>query len=426
MALVPISQGIPNSALGLFVQKHYAPAGQKAAFLKFKKSGFVPPATPAAAPAPAAAPSPAADPTLAGLGEGQVGHINAFDAFTARQTPRIQGAYDALATALNTNADQTSARLGSLGSLIQSSPSVGGAPPGTPGGTAALAEAARQSFGAKAAVTVGQESALPGMAKTTGQQYLDNFLNTRANARDALIGGYVTANASADQKQRETAAKLRGQDLQLLGTQLAQKGGLDKATIAALASQSNAGTAASSREAVAQTNASSRETVANIAAAARATVSGKNKKPAAGRPGSSQYASARTGYVKTIADDFFHTQAAPQRDAQGNVVKDPATGKIVKDPLGGTERVLYNSDTTPSILRGLALGLRPAHILAAIRSVNPDYGTHPTDVVEFEHALTSGGFPPRRATAIAKALLGSTAGSAAAGAASGLPAAVTF
>ncbi len=336
---------------------------------------------PGAAPAPAPVPSEFAD-----LDKLQIDQAKDYDADTARQTPRIRESYAALGTALNQNADATKDRLASLGSLIQASPTVGGAPSPVAGGPGALADAARQGFGASAAVTVGQQSALPAIAATTGQQYLDQFLAARSGGRDTMLNNFRTTNSEAAQASADRAAQIRGQNLQLLGTQLSQAGQNTRAELASDTTlQTNADDNATD---IAQTNATNatRMTIAEIQAAARATTTGKNAKPAAGRPGSPQYSSARQKYVTNLSKDFFRE------------IRDPKTGIVTEE--------LLTEDATASILRGMALGLRPAHVFQALRGVNPGYGTDRDDAREFQAALESGGVTRKRANAITKALTG--------------------
>lgn len=405
-----VTGGVPNSPLGLFVKKNYKGAGLQAqVFKKLTKSGFSPPKAPVVgAPVTGPTPNPNAAPVtpeLADLSNLQVDQVGSYDAETARQQPRIQGAYNALGTALTTNADETKNRLASLGSLIQSSPLVQGTREAVPGGTATLADAARQGFTANAAVTVGQQSALPGLAKVTGQQTLDNFIAARAGNRDTMLGGFRKSNADAynaqldaEQKVADRNAQLRGQNLQLLATQLTQKGALDRATLQALTSTTNNESDNATSRANTDANNATRLTAAQIAAQARAVTSGKNKRPAAGRPGSSQYATARSGYANNLRDDFFRDQPVYE-----NVTQPDGT---VKRQKTGTASQNYNTDATPSIVRGIALGLRPAHILQAIRGVDPGYGTDRADAREFVAALEAGGYDRKRANAIAKSLTG--------------------
>lgn len=390
--------GVPSSPLGLFVKAHYSAPTQKAVFLRLKKKGFQPPAGSAQPNPDPTSPAPTYNPEESSLAPAQHGQLASFDAFTTRQAPRIQGAYDALGTSLQQNADQTKNRLASLGSLIQGQPLVGGtAGQGVPGADQTLEDARRQAFTANAAVTVGQQSALPAMAATTGRQYLDNFVNTRQGQRDAMLSGFLTSNATAAQKAQEVAAKLRGQDLNLLATQLTQKGGLDRATLAALTSQSNTAAREAGQSARTDATNQTRMSIAQMQAAARAATAGKAKVPA-GKPGSPQYSSTRKDFVNKLGADFFKDQPVYE-----NVKQPDGTVKRVKT---GTAPQAYNTDTTPSILRGLALGLRPAHVFQALRGVDPGYGTDRADAREFQAALESGGIPRKRANAITKALTG--------------------
>lgn len=389
--------GIPNSPLGLFVKAHYSAPTRAAVFKKLTKSGFKVP-TGSTQPNPTGqGPAPTYNPEEASLDPYQHGVLSSFDAFTTRQQPRIQGAYQALGTSLQENADATKARLASLGSLIQGAPQVGDTR-AVPNGAATLSDASKQGFLANAAVTVGQQSALPAIAATTGQQYLDNFIATRQGQRDQLLGGFLSSNATQAQKAQEVAAKLRGQNLQLLATQLTQKGGLDRARLAALTSQQN--NAADNAAANARTDATNqtRLSIAQLQAQARLATSGK-KKPAAGRPGSPQYSSARQKYVNTLRSDFYETVPRYIKDPN-----DPTGKKVIQS--GTTEQLKGNGDATASILRGLALGLRPVHIFQAIRGIDPGYGSDRADAREFELALEQGGISRKRANAITKQFTG--------------------
>jgi len=175
---------------------------------------------------------------MTGLSSDHRQRVKTFDAATARQRPVVQTAYSDLQTSLNQNADATKARLASLGSLVQASPTVAGGTPGVPEADAQLADARRREATAASAVTVGQQSALPAIAATEGAKAVTAFDADRAAGREGLFSEIRTeqsqraaAQLEALQAQKEVAAQLRGQDLQLLGTQISQQGGLERALV---------------------------------------------------------------------------------------------------------------------------------------------------------------------------------------------------
>jgi hypothetical protein len=276
---------LPSSPLGKFVRAHYSAGARRAAFTKLSKSGFTVPGARATTPkAPASARmlppeligvpgvrgpffniTPRLNPNdyrfvtndqgrvfgaprteLDDLDFGGRQLVKAYDAQSAAQRPVIQGAYSDLQGALNQNADATKNRLASLGSLIQGQAPLAGAVQGVPGADAQLADARRQEQGANAAVTVGQMSALPAIAATEGTKALTGWDAERSTGHTGLIGelrGQAAEAAVNQQKalsdQRSLAAQLRGQDLQLLGTQIGQQGGLQRALISADTSRGN-------------------------------------------------------------------------------------------------------------------------------------------------------------------------------------------
>ena len=398
---------LPDTPLGAFVRKNYAPKMRKGAFRKLKKGGFVPPAELARKAreeriakliprdfigyegvSPAYRFRPRVDESkfvigtnaagrfftrprteLEGLDVNQRASIGRFDERTNAQVGQIEGAYQGLASDFNNLADQSAARLGSLGSLI-----------GTGHSQAQVAGAARTSEGeqnigqaqtdvnkdiasAQSAVAIGQSGLRAPAALEAGQRAVTGFRTDRANSRFEAIEGMRAANAEAaaeaDRFARELAAQIRGQDMQAIVQQISQTGQNSRAQVAAA-------TADADREANLQVELAQLRQDLEIAVLNNDTdlaqtiqqqigayerellkEDGKNGRAAAG--GSRNMGKVRDNYRKSLLKDLTNSQTTP--DGVNQTILNP------------------NADLVPAILDGLNRGLTPAGVVNTLRTI---------------------------------------------------------
>ncbi len=327
----------------------------------------------------------------------------------------IKGAYDSVAANARTDNASAQAQIAALAGLAGSGYADG----------SVQDQAAKQQATTLAAISASSGSRFPAVLESAGaneaksygvaragalaefdaNQYQADAARFKAGQENEL--GYAKLTADNLSNRQQIALTARGQNLSLLAAKLSAGGSLTRAELAAetqLAtnqqdnetSQANTQTRTAAQERIA----AKRQAAADKKAAAKAK---KERKAAAGRPGTPQYASARTSYANNLRKDFFRDQPDFQTDAQGNVVTD-TNGKPIKS--GTTSSQTYNTDAQPSIIRGLSLGLRPVHILTALRGVDPGYGSDRRDIAEFISALQQGGYRAPVAKNIARSLFG--------------------
>lgn len=439
---------LPTTPLGNFVKQHYKEPLQAGAFRKLRKNGFTPPGTTASGTAPATTRGTARDRLLppeligvsgvrgafapgftprlnpndfvvhtndrgrtfwepitetTGMSPINKGQLKSFDAASVGQRPIIQGAYSDLQGSLNANADATKARLASLGSLIQSQPLVAGAVQGVPDAQARLADTARQGQAADAAVTVGQMSALPAIAATEGTKTLTGWDATRQKDREALISGIrsseqeaAAAALEAKQGQSEIAAQLRGQDLQLLGTQTTQAGGLQRALIQSDTTLQTKQAELENRLLIAElqgdvaTANNIRSTMAQLQSAAiRAAASAKTG-------GSGRKAKDTAAFVKKVRASLTGAQIKnPAYDA----IKNPGVPQFITKPGA--------SDPEGVIRDAVTQGVSVVPVLRAIRAVDPTWGGKTRqDAQALYEVLVGSGMPSAQAFKVAKSFIG--------------------
>lgn len=408
---MPSAYTLPRNPLGNFVRAHYSAAKRKGAYTKLSKSGFVPPSPSGGGGGGSTARNRLLPPELIGV-EGVRGpffgitprlnpndyifhtndrgrifaepiteltglspiarkQVGEYDRRTAAQVPQIQGAYTALQGELNANADAAKARLASLGSLIQGSAPVQGAVQGVPDVDAQLAQARRAEQGAGAAVTVGQMSALPQIAAQEGTRAVEDWNTTRGQGRTELVGGLqqqraqaAAAQAEAQMAQRELAAQLRGQDLQLLGTQISQQGGLQRALVQAETSRSNKMAELENRLLIAELNGNVSEAnsirsqmariqAAQIGAAARVATSGGK--------GGGQRAKDTKAFVKEV-----------RAKLTGTFIRNPRWKSDALTPDEPTHIPKPGSYASPAeiVAQAATEGVRILPVLQAIRSAS--------------------------------------------------------
>lgn len=340
---------------------------------------------------------------MTGLSPDQRQRVRSFDAASAAQRPVIQGAYSDLQGALNQNADATKARLSSLGSLVQASPTVAGGTPGVPGVDAQLADARRREATAQAAVTVGSQSALPALAATEGAKVLQGWDADRAAGREGLFGDIRAERAAAaaaaleaKTAEQEVAAQLRGQDLQLLGTQISQQGGLERALVSA-----------GSREAISQGELETRLLIAELqgdvsmannirTTMARLQAAAISASGSAGKPGNR--GKDTSAFVKDI-----------RQKLTGSFVKNPDYDPVT-NPDAPTHIQKPGSTVGPLDLLADAQArrLKIVPVLNAIRAAaGPGWGRGSGDISrQIASTLIDGGMPATQAYKIARAFTG--------------------
>lgn len=436
----------PNTPLGNFVRQNYKTPGlQRRVFTKLKNKGFTPPATGGLTTVQrqylppeligvegvrgAYRRPPRLNPEqwvthvnrygsffaaprteLTGLDPESKRQVSVFDEETGRRVPGIQSAYADLQTSLNQNADASKARLESLGQGIYSSPTLTPASQqGVPGANEQLADTNRRDLAARAAVTVGQQGALSSLAATEGTEAVEDFRSARRTGREELISGLRQQAAAAQAAQAERAAQLRGQDLQLLGTQLSQAGGLERALVGAGSRERINSADLEARLLIAEMEGNVREANSIRAALAR------------------QYAADRTleGRLVTAGSGgrSISQREKDRRKATAEVVKsarEAIKGKVVLNPayrrgLGGEEKFITRpgiSATDPlSFLEdALARGAKPLPVLRAIRAnIHPQWGLgggQEGDAGQILKSLLGGGVPREQAFKIVKLFSG--------------------
>lgn len=450
---------LPTTPLGKFVGAHYSPALQAGAFRKLKAKGFAPPGTTAGgslrqggtardrllppeligvqgvrgAFAPGFTPrlnpndyvvhtndrgrtfwEPITETT--GLDPTSRAALRTFDTATAGQRPVIQGAYNDLQGALNTNADQSKARLASLGSSIQASPTVAGSQQAVPDANAQLADARRAEMAGQAAVTVGLESALPQIAATEGAKTLTGWDASRAEDRTALLTGLrgeqqkqAAAALEAAQAQAQINAQLRGQDLQLLGTQTAQQGGIQRALIGAQSKEAVSQGELQTRLLIAELQGNTSEAnnirttmarlqAAQIAADARARTGG------AGTPGAR--AKDTAAFVKGVRGQLTGSQIRNPKFKSATLT--PNEPQFIQKPGTVDEEGLISD--------ALTQGVKIVPVLNAIRAVRGStWARSRQDAEQLRTWLVNGGMPSLQASKIVKAFTGVSPTSASSG-----------
>lgn len=436
---------LPDTPLGAFVKAHYSPATQAGAFRKLKTKGFAPPGTTAGGSTrpggtardrllpleligvagvrgPFYGITPRINPQdfvthtndrgrtfyepitdTTGLDPQSRASVRSFEAATAAQRPVIQGAYGDLQASLNQNADATKARLSSLGSLIQGSPLVAGTPPPDAAAQGQLADARRAQLGAQAAVTVGAESALPALAGIEGTKALTGWDAQRLKDRQDLLGGLreqqqkaAAATLTAKQNQAQIDATLRGQDLQLLGTQTTANAGLQKALLSSQTDLQQTQAQLENRLLIAElqgdvsTANNIRSTMAQIQAA------GIRASAAARKPGTR--AKDTAAFIKGVRSKLTGSQI---KNPDYDPVSNPGAPKFITKP-GGVDDVGLLRD---ALVQGVAI----LPVLNAIRAVRgADYARSRTDAENIRNVLIQGGIPPAQATKIVKTFTGVT------------------
>lgn len=443
---------LPSSPLGKFVGSHYKPALQQAAFRKLKSKGFAPPGTTAsgtlttsgarggtardrllppeligvAGVRGAFAPgfTPRLNPNdyvvhtndrgrtfwepiteMTGLDPQSRATVRSYDAASAAQRPVIQSAYGDLQTSLNQNADAAQARLSSLGSLIQSQPLVAGAPQGVPDLQARLADTQRQQQTASSAVTVGQMSALPAIAATEGAKVLTGWDAARQKDREALFQGLRASEAEqakqalqARQNDQSIAAQIRGQDLQLLGTQTTQAGGLQRALISSDTSLENTRANLENRLLIAElqgdvsTANNIRSTMAQLQSAAiRASASAKTG-------GNGRRAKDTAAFVKNV-----------RKQLTGTLVRNPDYDPSLPNRAPQFVQKPGSVDPPGIIRDALAQGVAILPVLKAIRAVmGSGFSRSRSEAESLRNLLIEGGMQPNQATKIVKQFTGTT------------------
>lgn len=361
---------------------------------------------PAAAPAPSApaAPAPEAlnDP-YSGLPSLAQQYLKSFAPDTQAGADYISQGYAGVAGQARSDNAAAQSQISNLVSLMGS-----GYAPGS-----VQEQASKQQASIMGALSASSGSRFPGSLEAAGQSAAQSYRLGRSADQAKFLGDtFATQQKTAsdqaalemdDQKNRQSlAAQLRGQNLSLLAAKISAGGALTRAELASTTQlETNAQDNATSIQNTNTRTAAQERIAAQRAAAAAKKAKGKAK---AGRPGTPQYASARTSYTNNLRKDFYRDQPDFATDDQGNIKTD-VNGKPIK--LGTTSSQPYNTDAQPSIVRGLALGLKPAHVLAALRGVDPGYGSDRRDIDEFMSALKQSGFKPGAIKTITKGLFGS-------------------
>lgn len=158
---------------------------------------------------------------LTGLGPSQVAAVREMDRRTAGQQDLIRGAYQAAST---TAAEEATRLAGALGAIPGATGMVS-APSSTAASTGAGDMQRQQDIARNeqtlAATRAAADAALRAPAiRQMGQSEADAYATRAAAARASMIGDFGSANARAASDAAATNARLRGQDLNLLGTQL--------------------------------------------------------------------------------------------------------------------------------------------------------------------------------------------------------------
>ena len=348
------------------------------ATLKSPTNAAAPTAAPAAAPAPAP-PAPAPYDELAGLPDYIRQDIGAFDRQTGAQQDRITAAYQALADQSRLDADAAARRQGALAGLagMGYTPTPAGLPSAISSLPATLGNNAVTRAGTAGGLETDWYGKLPTLALMAGATQREGYLADRDATRRSTIFNArqeqekAAAEAAGDQADREfdltkiltqgqvdagllqsrltaedlisrrqVGATLRGQDLDLVGTETSQRG-------ANLRAQITAGTADANRIAGLRREQARLETQIQIArerndttratslASQQARVTSAliaaqaRDKPAARRTGrgTPNYASLRSRWTTTVRQ-LLQGKTTVRDDAQGNpqpvVTQEPA------------------------------------------------------------------------------------------------------
>ncbi len=341
---------------------------------------------------------------MTGLSSGQRERVRSFDAASAAQRPVIQGGYAQLQTSLNQNADATKARLSSLGSLVQASPTVVGGTPGVAGADAQLADARRQEATARSAVEVGAQSALTSVAATEGAKTLAGWDASRAGGREGLFADIRTERQAAAQgaleakaAEQELAAQLRGQDLNLLGTQISQQGGLERALVQSGSRERVSAGELETRLLIAELNGNVSEANNIRTTLARIQAAGISASSAGRAAGTGVKAESTAEFVKTV-----------RKNLTGAFVKNPAYDPVTAP---GEPQFIRKKGSAIEPLDLVAdaasQGVQIIPVLNAIRAAGPGWGRGSGDISRgIASALIDGGMDPTQAYKIARSFTG--------------------
>ena len=148
---------------------------------------------------------------LTGLPTQARADIKGYDAQTAAQQGRIQGAYDQFVAESRANAAAGQSALTAL------SGAAGAGYSAADPTAAVLGQAARQQAVGVAAPTVAAFGRAPDLARSAGVSALEQFGTSAARAAPRRSADYREQMSEAAEAQREAAATMRGQNLTLLG-----------------------------------------------------------------------------------------------------------------------------------------------------------------------------------------------------------------